>query len=190
MPNRFCAICGQAVDDTAPHFGMCLKCYLLEHPLFELLPKLSLKICIDCGSYSKKEEWIIPNENEENSIISEAIFRYLLRPSKNQKNIVFNLEIDESSCKYSSNDLIRSAEVNISGALKSNKTITHKQTISINIGHELCKNCTNLRGGTYFLAIIQLRVKDDTFFDFLNLVIDDLNNYVEKLLNTLTVGIK
>jgi len=36
MPNRFCAICGINLGKEDPHFGMCLECYLKEHPLFEL----------------------------------------------------------------------------------------------------------------------------------------------------------
>ena len=64
MSHRFCAICGKPIDNTAPHFGMCQNCYLKENPLFELPSTLSFKICIDCGSYSKKEEWVKPIENE------------------------------------------------------------------------------------------------------------------------------
>ena len=64
MVNRFCAICGKNLDENAPHFGMCLNCYLKEHPLFELPNRFSFKTCIDCGSYSIKEEWI-KFENEK-----------------------------------------------------------------------------------------------------------------------------
>jgi NMD protein affecting ribosome stability and mRNA decay len=64
MPRRFCAICGKDIDKTAPHFGMCLECYAKEHPLFELPGKFSMQICIDCGSFNIKEEWIKPKENE------------------------------------------------------------------------------------------------------------------------------
>jgi NMD protein affecting ribosome stability and mRNA decay len=45
----------------------------------------------------------------------------------------------------------------------------------------LCKNCTNLRGGTYYLSIIQLRVKHEEQFGLINNIIDEINEYVENL---------
>ncbi|MFX0105013.1 MAG: NMD3-related protein, partial [Candidatus Hodarchaeota archaeon] len=43
----------------------------------------------------------------------------------------------------------------------------------------LCKNCTNLRGGTYFLSIIHLRVKNERQFDLIKQVLEEINEYVE-----------
>ncbi len=80
MVNRFCAICGNDIDENAPHFGMCLNCYLKEHPLFELPNRFSFRTCIDCGSYSIKEEWTKPETNDIYPIIKEAVFRFLLNP--------------------------------------------------------------------------------------------------------------
>ena len=77
MPNRFCAICGSELDEESPHFGMCLKCYLEEHPLFELPKSFSVNICIDCGRYSKKEVWIEPNEDDFLSWI-ESTFTFVI----------------------------------------------------------------------------------------------------------------
>ncbi len=180
MPNRFCAICGKIIDATAPHFGMCQECYLKEHPLFELPNEFSFKICIDCGNYSKKEEWVKPIENELYSIIDEVIFKYVLKPYLKSENIEFNLSIDENSFKYSSKDLLKLLDIQITGTLKDNRNISLQQTITINLINELCKNCSNLRGGTYFLAIIQLRVKDETHFEFLNDIINEVYDFVEK----------
>ena len=64
MSRRFCAICGKDIDETAPHVGMCMICYAKEHPLFELPGKFTIKICIDCGSYTIKEEWVESQEKE------------------------------------------------------------------------------------------------------------------------------
>ena len=74
MPHRFCAICGKNIDETAPHFGMCLECYLNESPLFKFSEKFSFKICLDCGSYARKEVWILPEKNDTLHIIKEAIY--------------------------------------------------------------------------------------------------------------------
>jgi len=180
MPNRFCAICGIDIRDDAPHFGMCLNCYLKEHPLFELQEKLSFRICIDCGSYSKKEEWILPGENEIFSIVSEAISNFLLKPYLKKGNIEFDILIDEESIIFSSKDLINSVEIDISGYLKGDNTIKHQQSIKVSLNYELCKNCTNIRGGTYFTSTIQLRVRDEGYFNLIKTVLDDIQKYVEK----------
>ena len=180
MPNRFCAICGKLIDDSAPHFGMCQECYLKEHPLFEIPNQFTFKVCIDCGNYSKKEEWIKPIENDIYSIIDEVIFKYILKSYLKSGNIEFNLLINEDSLEYSSKDLLKLLDLQVIGTLKQNRNVTYQQTIRINLINELCKNCTNLRGGTYFLAIIQLRVKDESHFEFLNDVINELHEFVEK----------
>ena len=79
MPNRFCAICGKKLGVTDPHYGMCLKCYLKENPLFKLPNDISFNICIDCGSFSKKDNWIEPERNELISVIKQALQKYLFR---------------------------------------------------------------------------------------------------------------
>ena len=56
MPNWFCAICGKDLDESAPRFNMCLNCYLKENPLFMLPQIFELRICSECGSYTKHEE--------------------------------------------------------------------------------------------------------------------------------------
>ena len=69
MPNRFCAICGKSLNEDSPHFGMCLKCYLEENPLFELPKTFSVNVCIDCGSYSKKDVWIEPTKSSSVTLL-------------------------------------------------------------------------------------------------------------------------
>ena len=181
MPRRFCAICGKILDDNDPHFGMCLNCYLKEHPLFELVDKISFKVCLDCGSYTRKEEWIKPIKNQIFSIIEEAIYRFLLKSYLKENNIDFFLLPNESSFIYSSKDLLISCDLTIHGTLKNDIKIKHQQTIKINLNYELCKNCSNLRGGTYFLSIMQLRVKDKTQFDLIKKILDGTNELVEKI---------
>ncbi|MFX1597146.1 MAG: NMD3-related protein, partial [Promethearchaeota archaeon] len=44
-----------------------------------------------------------------------------------------------------------------------------------------CKNCANLRGGMYFLSIIQLRVKNDNQFDLIKKVLEEISKFVEEL---------
>jgi len=180
MPNRFCAICGKSIDNDAPHFGMCLKCYLRENPLFELSEKLSFNICIDCGSYSRKEEWIKPSDNEIYTIIEEAASHFLIKQNRKQTTLEFYIEIDEETIIYSSTDLIRSLEIKVNGFSKSESNIKHQQTIKLNLNHELCKNCTNIRGGMYFTSILQLRVKNERYFDTIKEVLDNIQIYVEK----------
>ena len=181
MPRRFCAICGKDIDKSAPHFGMCLECYAKEHPLFDIPDKFSLRICIDCGSFNIKEEWIKPKENEIFSIVEESIRKFLLKNYSKEDKISFFISFDENSVVYSSKDLITSIGIVVEGTLKDNKAIKHEQNIKINLIYDLCKNCTNIRGGTYFLSIIQLRVKDESHFSLIKEVLDDIHNYVENL---------
>jgi NMD protein affecting ribosome stability and mRNA decay len=181
MPNRFCAICGKIIGKTDPHFGMCLKCYLKENTLFELPDKFSLNVCIDCGSFSKKDKWIKPERNEIFSILEQALQKHVLNPLLKRRNLEFSFLYDEDSFIYSSKDLLISLEVLIQGFLSEDPNIQHSQTIKVNIHYLLCKNCSNLRGGTYYLSIIQLRVKDEEQFGLIKNIIDEVNEYVENL---------
>ncbi|MFX0039071.1 MAG: NMD3-related protein [Promethearchaeota archaeon] len=181
MPNRFCAICGTSIGESDPHYGMCLKCYLKEHPLFELPDKFSLNICIDCGSYSKKDMWIEPERNEIFSIIEQALQRYVLKSLLKKQNIEFSLSFDKDSFVFSAKDLLVSLEASIQGVLKKDLNIVYAQTIKINLNYMLCKNCANLRSGTYYLSIIQLRVKNEDQFDLLKRILDEINEYVERI---------
>jgi nonsense-mediated mRNA decay protein 3 len=178
MPSRFCAICGKTLGQDDPHFGMCLKCFLKEHPLFELSDRLSINLCQDCGSYSKKDVWFESLENELLTIIEQAIQRFLLKPFVKKNLIDFSFGFNENSFIYTSKNLLSSLEVEIIGVLKKDSNIQHTQLLSIHINYMLCKNCTNLRGGTYFLSIIQLRVKDEEQFGLIKNVLDEINNYV------------
>lgn len=181
MPNRFCAICGKAINDSDPHFGMCQDCYLKENPLFDLPKQFSLNICIDCGSYSKKEDWIKSTDQELFSTINEAIHRFLLKKYLKKGNIDFSITFDEKSYVFSSKDLLSNLDIIVNGKLKENPNLKYQETININLNYLLCKNCSNIRGGTYYLSIIQLRVKDENQFDLINKAINEINKYVEKL---------
>ena len=181
MPKRFCAICGKNLGQDDPHFGMCLACFLKEHPLFELQDRLSVNICLDCGSYSKKDIWIEPLNNELFSVIEQAVKSFLLKSYLKKDKIDFSITFNENSFIYSSKDLLTSLEVEILGVLKNDLNIKHRQVITLNLNHILCKNCSNLRGGTYFLSIIQLRVKDEEQYGLIKEVLDEINEYVENL---------
>ncbi|MBN1800067.1 MAG: hypothetical protein JW891_01090 [Candidatus Lokiarchaeota archaeon] len=181
MVHRFCAICGKPLEEDAPHFGMCLECYVKESPLFEIPNHFSFRTCLDCGKYSIKDEWIEPSENNIYIIIKEAINRFLLKSLYRKGTIDLNSSIDEESFNFSSKDLLKSLEMVISGTSKINKKISYQQNVKVSINYELCKNCTNLRGGTYFLSIVQLRVKDEVNFYKIKEVLDFVYTQVEKL---------
>jgi nonsense-mediated mRNA decay protein 3 len=181
MPQRFCAICGKEIDKSAPHFGMCLKCYLNEHPLFEIPKEFSFKICPDCGSYSPKEEWFKSEKNDLFHIIENATFKILLKPYTKEDKIDFSLTFDKNSFIFTSKDLLKSMIFTIEGRVKEDINLKHNQNVNLNLNYELCKNCVNLRGGTYFLSIIQLRVKDENYFEMLNETLNTIQKYVEKL---------
>jgi nonsense-mediated mRNA decay protein 3 len=180
MPQRFCAICGKKIDEKAPHFGMCISCYLKENPLFELPPTYQLRICLDCNRYSKKEEWIKSDEMDFLLVIEDAIYNMLIKPLEKNDLINFSIDIDKNKLQFSSKDLISSLEVNVTGRLKDNSSIFSEQPINISINYDLCNNCTNLRSGTHFTSILQLRVKNSNYFDTLNKILDQINNYVDK----------
>jgi len=175
MPHRFCAICGTVIDELAPHFGMCLNCYLEEHPLFELPNNYNFKLCIDC----QKEEWIESESNNLFKIIEDALIRFLLRNYVKQDMIIFSFSFD--TFVYSSRDLLTSLDVTILGKLRDNQKISHQQTLKLNINYDLCKNCTNLRAGMYYLSIIQLRVTDRSQFEVIKEALDQISFFVENL---------
>ncbi len=179
MPHRFCAICGSQLDENAPHFGMCLNCYLEENPLFEIPKSYNFKLCIDCQKYSKKEEWYEPSENDIFSVIEEALSRFVLKNYVKQGLITFSFSFD--NLMYSSRDLLTSLEVIITGKMKGDHNFTHQETLKVTIDYELCKNCSNLRGGTYYLSILQLRVNSKNEFDVIKKALDDISLLVENL---------
>ncbi|MHA1337677.1 MAG: NMD3-related protein [Promethearchaeota archaeon] len=181
MPNRFCAICGNNIGDDSPHFAMCFKCYLKENPLFTLPKKFSFKRCVECGSYGKNEEWNVLNTDDISIITENAIKRYLLRHYIKKSNIEFDIVIDKESYKYSSRHLIKSFKVIVKGTVKNNEKIFHEQEILINLNNEICKNCSNLLSGTYYLSILQLRVSDETQFNKIKASLDDIKELVDKI---------
>ena len=182
MPNKFCAICGKNLPpENNTHFGFCFECYLSENPLFELPEGFSFNICFDCGSYSKKEVWSEASENDTECIISEALQKYLLNPIRKKNKINFSIFFDKESYIFSSKDLLISLKVKINGSLIQNSNIKHIQVLKLKLNYILCKNCSNLRGGTYFLTILQLRVKNERQFDLIKVIINEINAYVEKI---------
>ncbi|MBN1214001.1 MAG: hypothetical protein JXA99_01025 [Candidatus Lokiarchaeota archaeon] len=181
MPNRFCAICGREINTYSPHFSMCYKCYLKEHPLFEIPDKISIKVCLDCLKYTKKEDWIDPQIKDLDYIIKDAIERFILKIYLKKATIDFNMVLDESSAIYSSKDLLKSINVKITGILKENISIESSQWIQVIIEYELCKNCVNLRGGSYFLSIIQLRIIDEKYLSIIEEALDKIENYVKSI---------
>ena len=179
MPHRFCAICGSEIDENAPHFGMCLNCYLEENPVFELPKSYNFKLCIDCLKYSKKEEWYEPAKKEIFPVIEEVLTRFLLKNYTKQGLIAFSFSFDKLI--YSSRNLLTALNVIITGKMTENQKFTHQETLRVIIDYELCKNCANLRGGMYYLSIVQLRVKDKTQFGMIKEVLDDISLLVENL---------
>jgi nonsense-mediated mRNA decay protein 3 len=181
MPQRFCAICGKNIDRNAPHFGMCGRCYSKENLLFYLPKRFSFKYCLDCGSYSKKEEWILPKENNMPSIIEEAIFRFLLNSYLKENKIEFTTILDDKILTNSIYSYVKSVPIIIRGISKENNDIKHEQTVELNLNYVLCKNCSNLRTGNYYISIIQLRVRSNNQFNLIDKVLETIHRYVEKL---------
>lgn len=181
MPNRFCAICGKEIDENAPHYGMCLECYLKENPLFSLENTFSINVCLDCLSYSKKKDWYEPKEKDIFYIIEDALKKFMLKPYLKLENIQFQSEFEEKSFEYSSKDLLKSLNVRIIGRLIDNPKIKHTEEVRINLNYELCDNCQKIRGGSYYTAIIQIRVKNEENFYLINKILNDIQKYTEKL---------
>jgi nonsense-mediated mRNA decay protein 3 len=181
MPHKFCAICGKDIDDNAPHFGMCFECYLNEHPLFELDKLFHIKVCLDCGRYSKRENWFDNISGDINDAINDSLHRFLLKSVNKNELIEFEIILDENSFNYSSKDLLVSLDVKIKGWLKKNQNIFHEEDIAVRIDYELCKNCSNLRGGMHFLSILQIRVSDPFHRNIVENVVDETYAYAEKI---------
>ncbi|MHA1150030.1 MAG: NMD3-related protein [Promethearchaeota archaeon] len=181
MPNRFCAICGKNINKDAPHFGMCLGCYLKENPLFILPAKYSFKSCVECRSYSKNEGWVIPKDDDIFATTQEILTKDLLKTYISKQNLEFTFYVREESFEYSSRHLLKGFILEITGYNIDQPKFKSKQSIKINLENSLCKNCSNLLGGMFFLAIIQLRVIDEKQYNFLGNVIDDIHKFVEKV---------
>ena len=179
MPHRFCAICGKVIDEFAPHFGMCLNCYLTENPLFELPNNFSFRLCIDCQNYAKKEDWIESESEDLFKIIEAALIRFLLKNYVKQDMIIFSFSFD--TLVYSSRDLLTSMDVTILGKLRKDQKISHQHTLKLNINYDLCKNCTNLRAGMYYISILQLRVTDKSQFGVIKEALSQISFFVENL---------
>ena len=181
MPNRFCAICGKSLNENSPHFGMCFQCYLEENPLFELPKTFSVNVCIDCGSYSKRDMWIEPTKDDLFSILHEIIQKFLLKSLLKNEQIEILFSTKEDTIVYSSTGLIKSVEILVMGRLKGSTNINHQQEIKLNLNNMLCRNCSNLRGGTYFISIIQMRVKDESQLELIEKVLIEINKYVNNI---------
>ncbi len=181
MPHRFCAVCGKALDNKSTHYNMCMNCYLNENPLFELPDSFSIKICNECGKYSKKEEWVECQSDDVFSIIEESVKRFLLKNYLKSNLIDFVFIHDDQTVIYSSSGLIKSFTLIIRGKLIENVKLVYEQRVNININYELCKNCSNLKSGLYFLSIIQLRVSNEIFFDVIADALSKIQMYVESL---------
>ena len=180
MPKRFCAICGKDIDETAPHFGMCLSCYLKENPLFILPDHFELKICSYCGKFNKKDTWIQPESYEPLEIIEEALEKLLLKQIKNAQNIQFKIIPIEDSFTYSSKGLLNGLDLKVFGELVEDHKVYNEQELSVKVDYELCRNCTNLKGGTFFTSILQLR-KEGDIYKFLESVINNITSFVENV---------
>lgn len=181
MPNRFCAICGKSLNEDSPHFGMCLQCYLEENPLFELPKSFSVNVCIDCGSYSKRDVWIEPTKDDLFSILHEIIQKFLLKSLLKNEQIEILFSTNEDTVVYSSTGLIKSVEILVMGRLKDSANINHQQEVKLNLNNMLCRNCSNLRGGTYFISIIQLRVKDESQLELVEKIFIEIDKYVNNI---------
>jgi nonsense-mediated mRNA decay protein 3 len=181
MPHRFCAICGKALDNNALHYNLCINCYLNENPLFELPDSFSIKICNECGKYSKKEEWIQYESKDVFSIIEDAVKKFLLKNYLKSNLIEFTFKYDDQNFLYSSNGLLKSLKLMVNGKLIENPKLNYEQKVDIRINYELCKNCSNLKSGIYFLSILQLRVKDENCFDIIADALSAIQNYVDSL---------
>jgi NMD protein affecting ribosome stability and mRNA decay len=183
MPNRFCAICGKKLVEDSPHFGMCLNCYSKEHPLFDLPEKFAINVCNDCGNYSKKDVWFEPTEDDLFSILSETVQKFLLKPLIKNNQIDLSFSFNEKSLVYSSKDLLKSVEVLIKGTLRGDSNVNRLMVVLLTINHTLCRNCSNIRGGTFFISILQLRVKDENQYEFIQKILEETTNFAENLFN-------
>jgi NMD protein affecting ribosome stability and mRNA decay len=92
-----------------------------------------------------------------------------------------SISFDETTIRYSSRDLIRSVEALIKGKLESESPFFHQQVVKLNVNHMLCRNCSNIRAGTYFVAILQLRVKNENQIHVIQSMLNRINKYTESL---------
>jgi NMD protein affecting ribosome stability and mRNA decay len=53
--------------------------------------------------------------------------------------------------------------------------------VQLILNHTLCNNCSNIRGGTYFVSILQLRVIDENQYEFIIKILEEINNFAENL---------
>ena len=138
-----------------------------------------IDLCIDCQNYAKKEDWIDSENKDLFKIIEAALIRFLLKSYVKQDMILFSFSFD--TLVYSSRDLLTSMDVTILGKLREDQKISHQHTLKLNIDYDLCKNCTNLRAGMYYISILQLRVTDKSQFGVIKEALSQISFFVENL---------
>jgi len=140
-----------------------------------------VNVCIDCGSYSKRDIWIEPTKDDFFSILHEIIQKFLLKSLLKNEQIEILFSTNEDTIVYSSTGLIKSVEILVMGRFKGSTNINHQQEVKLNLNNMLCRNCSNLRGGTYFISIVQLRVKNESQLELIEKVFIEINKYVNNV---------
>ncbi len=183
MPHRFCAVCGKEIEEDSPHFSLCLNCYLKENELFSVEKDFTIRICINCGKHAKKDTWFDSKASNTYEVLDHAIRQFLLKKYLKKGELDFKISFIESSCSYSSKGNLKAVKAIIEGFFKKKPKIKQTTTIDINIKNDLCKNCSNLMSGSYYVSILQLRVNSEHFLDITDDVMEELMGVIKKYFN-------
>jgi NMD protein affecting ribosome stability and mRNA decay len=124
-----------------------------------------------------------PSDQDLLSIIKEAIDKYILDHINKKEKLEFIININEDTIIYTSENMIKEAEINIKGSVKEKSKLFHQDTMKILINYELCNNCQSLRGGGTFVSIIQLRVKNETYLSIIDKALDQIYTLTNKRFN-------
>ncbi len=178
--GRFCAICG-AMDEVLLE-NLCEICYKKEHPLeIELLKKLSIQICIDCGELRVLSTRIDPRAQEESleELIREVVRSAVL--SKFRSEDPYDVEFEDDI----KNDKIMNYGVK-EFKLRTKITLQPYEEFSpfeknfitrLKMNRTICNDCSHYKSG-YFEAILQVRADKRKLTD------DELNRF-ENSINTM-----
>ncbi|MHA1417937.1 MAG: NMD3-related protein [Candidatus Heimdallarchaeaceae archaeon] len=188
--RRFCAICG--VTDEVLLDNLCEKCYKKEHPLeVELLKKLTVEICINCGDLRVLNTRIDPWAREESleEVIREVVRSAVLSKFHSEDPYDVEFEDDIENDKIM-NYGVKSFELRTKIILQPHEEFSPFEkdfSTRLKMSRTICNDCSMIKSG-YFEAILQIRadkrkLTDDELDELENLINDMMKQYEDAKLS-------
>jgi len=142
--KNFCPKCG---SEHGPFInGFCTKCYLEDHKILKIRPKLTMQKCKHCGMVWINHRWV--DESSEN--IKEFIMKKI--------KISPDLRFPSISIEYKKYEKYADALLAVSGFIN-NAKVEAQYNCRIFYEFKHCDSCMK-RSGAYYEAKMQIRLAD------------------------------